>query len=111
LIDETIRLVEANGDTVHMPELLRLKGSLLLSKPQSHVADAETFFDQSLELSRQQGASAWELRTAIDLASLYVSQGQSERGRALLAPVFGRFTEGFDTADLRAAEHLLANMG
>jgi predicted ATPase/DNA-binding winged helix-turn-helix (wHTH) protein len=111
LIDETIRLVEANGDTVHMPELLRLKGSLLLSNPQPYVADAETFFGQSLELSRQQGARAWELRTAIDLAALYVSQGQSERGRALLAPVFRRFTEGFDTADLRAAERLLANMG
>jgi hypothetical protein len=62
LIDETIRLVEANGDTVHMPELLRLKGSLVLSQLQSHAADAETFFGQSLELSRQQGALAWELR-------------------------------------------------
>jgi predicted ATPase/DNA-binding winged helix-turn-helix (wHTH) protein len=111
LIDETIRLVEANGDTVHMPELLRLKGSLLLSKPQPHVAEAETFFEQSLKLGRQQGARAWELRTAIDLAALYVSQGQSERGRAFLAPVFAQFTEGFDTADLRAAKRLLASMG
>ncbi len=64
LIDETIQQVEANGDTVYMPELLRLKGSLLLSKPQPRIADAELCFAQSLELSRHQGARAWELRTA-----------------------------------------------
>jgi hypothetical protein len=111
LIDETIQLVEANGDTVHMPELLRLKGSLLLSKPQPRVADAELCFAQSLELSRHQGARAWELRTATDLATLFAGQGQHERGRALLQPVFEQFVEGFDTADLKAAERLLATSG
>jgi predicted ATPase len=111
LIDETIQRVETNGDFSYMPELLRIKGSLLLSTPQPRVDDAELFFMQSLELSRRQGARAWELRTATDLAALFASQGQSERGRALLQPVFEQFVEGFDTADLRTAKSLLSTLG
>jgi hypothetical protein len=76
LIDETIQLVEANGDVVYMPELLRLKGILLLSKPQPGVDDAELCFAQSLELSRHQGPRAWELRTATDLATLVRTRQQ-----------------------------------
>jgi predicted ATPase/DNA-binding winged helix-turn-helix (wHTH) protein len=110
LIDETIQLVEANGDTVYTPELLRLKGSLLLSKPQPRVADAKLCFAQSLKLSRKQGTRAWELRTATDLATLYGDQGQAERGQALLRPVFDQFVEGFDTTDLRAAKSLLSTL-
>jgi predicted ATPase len=94
-----------------MPELLRVKGSLLLSTPQPRVGDAELFFIRSLELSRHQGARAWELRTATDLAALFANQGQFERGRALLQPVFEQFAEGWDTADLKAAERLLSNLG
>jgi predicted ATPase len=60
-------------------------------------------------LSRQQGALAWELRTATDLATLHASQGHPERGRTLLQPVYEQFTEGFDTADLKAAKSLLAS--
>ena len=56
---------------------------------------------QSLDLSRRQGARAWELRTATDFAALLAAQGQSESARALLRPVFEQFAEGFDTADLR----------
>src|SRR5258707_11520284 len=76
LIDETIGRINTNGDTTFMPELLRLKGGLLLSKPRPRVADAELCFAQSFELSRQQGARAWELGNAIDLAALYASQGR-----------------------------------
>ena len=66
---------------------------------------------QSLELSRRQGARAWELRTAIDLAALWAGQGRSDDARALLQPVFEQFVEGLDTADLKAAERLLATLG
>jgi predicted ATPase/DNA-binding winged helix-turn-helix (wHTH) protein len=110
LIDERIELDQADQALSYVPELLRLKGSLLLSKPQPRGADAELCFVQSLQLSRQQGARAWELRTAIDLAALYAGAAQVERGRALLEPVFGHFAEGFETADLRAAERLLATL-
>src|SRR5271170_3935075 len=63
LIDETIRLVEANGDVSYLPEALRVKGNLFAAMPQPSIADAELCFTQSLELSRRQGARAWELRT------------------------------------------------
>jgi hypothetical protein len=93
-IDETIGLVEANGDFCYMPELLRVKGLLFRSMPQPHVDDAELLLMQSLELRRRCGARAWELRTATDLAALFANQGRSESGRALLQPVFEQFTEG-----------------
>jgi predicted ATPase len=113
LIDETIRRVETNGDVAYMPELLRVKGSLLLSMPQPSIDDAETCFMQSLELSRRQGARAWELRTATDLGSSVGRSGTNPRNarRALLQPVFEQFAEGSDTADLKAAERLLATLG
>jgi predicted ATPase len=111
LIDETIRRVETNGDVSYMPELLRVKADLLLSTPQPDADDAEACLVQSLELSRRQGARAWELRTATDLATLFARQGRSGRGRAVLEPVFEQFTEGFATADLRAAKQVLASLG
>jgi predicted ATPase len=111
LIDETMRLVEANGDLLYMPEVLRMRGSILLSMPQPSVDEAEACFMQSLELSRRQGARAWELRTAVDLAKQWVAQGRFEDARALLQPVFEQFTERLDTADLKAAERLLATSG
>jgi len=107
LLDETIRLVEAKGGVNYLPEILRLKGSILLAMPEPRTADAETCFMQSLELSRAHGSRAWELRTATDLAALWAGQGRADDARALLLPVFEQFTEGEDTADLKAAERLL----
>jgi hypothetical protein len=66
---------------------------------------------QSLDCSRRLGARAWELRTATDFAALLADQGHSERGRTLLQPVFEQFAEGLDTADLKAAQRLLATLG
>jgi len=110
LINATIQRVNTNGDAAYMPELLRIKSALLLSMPQPDADAAETHLMQSLELSRRQGACAWELRTATDLAALMVRRGRSEHGRALLQPVFAQFTEGLDTADLKAAARLLATL-
>jgi tetratricopeptide (TPR) repeat protein len=69
-VDEVMRWVETGGHALYMPELLRIKGSILLATPQRSVEDAEACFTQSLALSRRQGAHAWELRTAADLAAL-----------------------------------------
>ena len=110
-INETIRLIEVNGDFLYMAEALRVKGAILLSMQQGSEDDAEACFAQSLEWSRQQGAFAWELRTTTDLAKLLASRGQPEKARALLLPVFERFTEGLDTADLKAAEQVLNSLG
>ncbi len=111
MVDETVQRVEANGDAAYMPELLRVKAGLLLATPRPDVAEAETLFMRSLELSRRQGARAWELRTAVDLAALPGGQGRRESGRALLRPLFEQFTEGLHTADLKNAEGLLATLG
>ena len=111
LIDDAIRGVEVNGDSVYMPELLRVKGRTLLSNPQHSWHDAETYLVRSLELGRDQGSRGWELRTATDLAELWADRGRSGQARALLRPLFEQFTEGFDTADLKAAERLLARLG
>jgi hypothetical protein len=110
LVDETIRLVELNGDLLHMPEALRVKASVLLSMPQCRIHDAEVCFIQSLDWSRRQGARSWELRTAVDLAALWAARGQGERAYAVLRPIFEEFVEGLDTADLKAADRLLATL-
>jgi predicted ATPase/DNA-binding winged helix-turn-helix (wHTH) protein len=110
LINETIRFVEVNGDLCYMPELLRVKGGVLVSTLMPSMDDAEMCFVQALELSRCQGAKSWELRTGIDLAALLVTRGQPEGARVLLQPIFGQFVEGFDTADLVAAERILATL-
>lgn len=110
LIDATIQSVEANGDLCYMPELLRMKGNLALAAPQAVVDEPETYFRRSLELSRHQGARAWELRAAIDLASLLAARGEPRSARAFLQPVFEQFTEGSDTADLKSTAHLLKKL-
>jgi predicted ATPase len=111
LIEHTIRQVDRNGDFCYMPELLRVKGGLLLSMPDPGTGEAEACFMQSPEWSRRQGAHGWELRTAMDLATLLADRGQRENRRAQLQPVYAQFSEGFDTADLKAAGRLLAGLG
>jgi predicted ATPase/DNA-binding winged helix-turn-helix (wHTH) protein len=110
LADETIQQIDANGRHNSIPELLRVKGGLLLSMGRPR-AEAEACFLRSLAMSRQQGARAWELRTALDLAALHARDDAPERARALVWPIFEQFSEGSDTADLKAAHHLLATLG
>ena len=89
-------------------ELLRVKGELLLLQcaPGASVV-AEEYFRQALDWARRQGALSWELRAVMSMARLKRGQGQRKQARALLAPVYGRFTEGFDTLDLKEAKALL----
>src|SRR5260370_28906552 len=87
------------------PEMMRIKGEILASGSRS--CEAETWFSRSLDLAREQSALAWELRTATSLAQLWASQGRCDEARRLLRPVYDRFTEGFDTPDLKTAKRLL----
>jgi len=90
------------------PELLRLRGELLLSQGAPAAAEtAESLFRQALDEARQQEALSWELRTATSLARLLSNQGHPSDAIACLEPVYRRFTEGFGTADLIAAKQLL----
>lgn len=106
-IEHAVALVERNGDRFMMPELQRIKGTILMAPPGSASSRAEGCFLQSIELARRQAALAWELRTATNLAAMWSTQGRHEEAHALLAPVYARFTEGFESADLQAARELL----
>lgn len=107
LIDDAIRLVERSGDHLYMPELLRMKGKVLSHQPAPRMQDAEACLMQALDLSRAQGAKAWELRAAVDLAGLIGERGRREEAKGLLQSSLEGFAEGSETADIRAADALL----
>jgi predicted ATPase/class 3 adenylate cyclase len=88
-------------------ETNRIAGEIALKSPERDVAKAETYFQRALALARQQQAKSWELRAAMSLARLWRDQGKVQQARELLAPVYGWFTEGFDTRDLKEAKALL----
>ena len=75
--------------------------------PQNDSAKAEAYFERALTVARQQQAKSWELRAAMSMARLWRDQGKRDEARELLAPVYGWFTEGFDTRDLKEAKALL----
>jgi len=98
----------ADGYVWYVPELLRIKGEVLLQQASDQSAmAAEDYFNQAAQMAREQGALFWELRAALSVARLRVSQGRHHEARAPLASVYDRFTEGFATADLQAARTML----
>jgi TOMM system kinase/cyclase fusion protein len=114
LVDEALAIGQRTGEQHHAAELQRLKGEILLQTgPRGCEAgddpspEAEACFQQALAIARQQQARSWELRAATSLARLWQSQGRGTEAYELLAPVYGWFTEGFDTADLQEAKALL----
>ena len=88
-------------------EIYRLTGALLLQQAIPNAPQAEAHFEQALEVARRQQAKSYELRAATSLARLWQQQGKHAEARELLAPIYGWFTEGFDTADLQEAKALL----
>jgi predicted ATPase len=88
-------------------ELYHLKEEFLLSHAPDKYAEIEACFQQALDVSRRQQAKSWERRTATSLARLWQQQGKRQDAYDLLAPVYGWFTEGFDTADFQEAKALL----
>ncbi|MGY8704470.1 tetratricopeptide repeat protein [Bradyrhizobium sp. 18BD] len=110
LIDEAIHLVDQSGDHLYMPELLRMKARVLLSLSAPNAAEAETCLMQSLELSRDNGAKAWELRAAIDLAQLLAERGDREDANLLLQAALEGFAEDSETADIRVTNGLLQSL-
>ena len=99
------------GERWYEAERYRLKGDLLLALSVDHQAEAEACFQQALAVARHQQAKSWELRAAMSLARLWQQQGKRAEAHELLAPVYGWFTEGFDTADLQEAKALLEALG
>jgi predicted ATPase len=105
LLDDALRIVERTGERWFAAELNRHKGELLLQ--QGHAEAAEELYRKALTIAREQEAKLWELRAAASLARLRRDQGRRAEGRDLLTPVYGWFTEGFDTPDLKDAKALL----
>jgi tetratricopeptide (TPR) repeat protein len=107
-MDEAIDRCKRTEEYWVMSELLRIKGELvLLQDAPRAMAEAEDHYRQALDWACRQGALSWELRAATSLARLLRDRGRSADAMALLQPVYGRFTEGFDTADLKTAKALL----
>jgi DNA-binding winged helix-turn-helix (wHTH) protein/predicted ATPase len=126
VVERALAVVHRNGECYYQAELYRLKGELLLrqsagrgvsqaavgrktvaeAEPRA-FANAERFFCQSIEIAQRQGAKSLELRAVMSLARLYQKQSKQQQARGLLAQIYDRFTEGFDTVDLREAKTLL----
>ena len=105
LLDDAFQIVERTGERWFAAELNRHKGELLLL--QGHYRGGRDRYRKALGIAREQEARLWELRAAVSLARLRRDQGRHAEARDLLAPVYGWFTEGFDTADLKKAKALL----
>jgi predicted ATPase len=88
----------------------RIAGEIALKSPEPDTATAQSYFERAVAVARQQQAKSWELRASMSLARLWRDQGKVQQARELLAPVYGWFTEGFDTRDLKEAKALLEEL-
>jgi predicted ATPase len=111
LLTEALAAFGASGRGDLLTEAYRLQGELLLRQATPDTAQAEACFQQALAIARRQQAKSWELRAAMSLSRLWQQQGKRAEAQELLAPIYGWFTEGFDTADLQAAKALLNELG
>jgi predicted ATPase len=105
--DDAIAKVERSKEKWGEAEMHRIAGEIALESPAPDLEKAEAYFERALAVARQQQAKSWELRAAMSMARLWRDQGKRDEARDLLAPVYGWFTEGFDTLDLKEAKALL----
>ena len=106
-IGEAMSIIETAKERWVEAEVNRVAGEIALKSPEPDAAKAQAYFERALEVARLQQAKSWELRTAMTMARRWRDQGKREEARELLAPVYGWFTEGFDTLDLKEAKALL----
>jgi predicted ATPase len=109
-IDEAKTVIDLTKETWFEPHVHRIAGEIALMSSKPDVAKAEAYFERALSVARQQQAKSWELRAAMSLARLWRDQGKPQQAREILAPVYGWFTEGFDTRDLKDAKALLGEL-
>jgi predicted ATPase len=98
------------GETWCEAEVHRVAGEIALKSPKPDVARAQMYFERSFAVARAQQAKSWELRAAMSMARLWRNQGKRDEARDLLAPIYGWFTEGFNTLDLKEAKALLGEL-
>src|SRR4029077_14864154 len=109
-ISEALIAVQTTNESWYEADIHRIAGEIALCSPEPDVAKAEAHFERALAVARQQQAKSWELRASMSLARLWRDQGKVQQVRELLAPVYGWFTEGFDTRDLKDAKKLLGEL-
>jgi predicted ATPase len=109
-IGEAMSATEATKERWSEAEVNRIAGEIALKSPEPDTEKAEAYFERALSVARQQQAKSWELRAAMSLARHWRDQGKVQQARELLAPVYGWFTEGFDTRDLKEARALLERL-
>ena len=109
-IDDAIDKKEKSKEKWGEAEVHRIAGEIAVNSPEPNAAKAEAYFERALAVARQQQAKSWELRASMSLARLWRDQGKVQQARELLAPVYGWFTEGFDTRDLKEAKALLEQL-
>ena len=109
-IHEAISVIETTKETCWEVEVHCIAGRIALIGSQPDAAKAEAYFERALDVARQQQAKSWELRAATSMARLWRDQGKRDEARDLLAPVYGWFSEGFDTLDLKEAKALLDDL-
>ncbi|MGO8918596.1 MAG: AAA family ATPase [Stellaceae bacterium] len=107
LLRAALDMVERTGERFFEPELHRMRGEWLIAHRRDAQVRAEELFRKALAMARQRGAKLWELRAAMSLGRLWLSQGKDTNAREVLAPIYAGFTEGFDTPDLAEARTLL----
>lgn len=107
IVDDLLANVSIEGDGLYVPDLLRIKGKAQSAVHPANLATAEATLLEAIAVSRRTGMLAFELRSANDLARLYLKDGQAARAGSVLRPIYDRFTEGFGTADLARAKSLL----
>ena len=110
-IGEAMNVVETTKERWYEAEVNRIAGEIALLSLEPHVTKAEMYFERALAIARKQQAKSWELRAATSMARLWRDQGKRQQARGLLASVYGWFTEGFDTLDLKEARALLDTLG
>jgi predicted ATPase len=110
-LTEAHTLVEQQEERWWEAEVARLRGVVLLQQLGTSQVEAEAWLQRALDVARGQEAKSLELRAAMSLSRLWQQQGKRDEARELLAPVYGWFTEGFDTADLQEAKALLDELG
>jgi predicted ATPase len=106
-LGETMTAIETSKEKLCEAEINRVAGEIALRSPARDTAMAQAYYERALAVARAQQAKSWELRVAMSLALLWRDQGKPQQARELLAPVYGWFTEGFDTHDLKEAKALL----
>jgi predicted ATPase len=109
-IGEAMTAVATTKESCCEAEVNRVAGEIALLLPTPNAAKAEAYFERALAVARRQQAKSWELRAAMSMARLWRDQGEVQQARELLAPVYGWFTEGFDTRDLKEAKALLEQL-